>query len=250
MSLGQDIAICLRRRDYSESSQIVTLFARELGKLRAIAKGARRPRSPFAGGVDPLTAGHIGFALPRGDSTLATLTRFELVHPFAGLRRSLLGLHCAQYAAELLDAFTEEQDPHPALYDAFHYALDAWQEDPRPEAILLAFELALFREIGLAPDFRHCGACRRPLAPDRRLYFSSSLPGMLCPNCEPAVAEKRFLEPAALACLQRPETIAQADPRAVLDAHELLGYHQRELLHRPPRTMEFVNKLLRRHRSA
>ena len=249
MGVVKDEAVCIRRRSYSETSQIVTLLGRESGKVQAIAKGAKRVKGGFSGGVEPLTAGEVLFVPAQGDGTLATLTRWDLVEGYDGLRRSLVGLHCGQYAAELLAEFLEEYDPHPGLYERFREALGAWEAGERAGAVLLYFEVALLREVGLAGEFGRCVACGGEVAAGRQAYFSSQMGGMLCDRCEGAVAQKRTVGAAALALLRRPGEAGTTSEGAVLDAHEVLSYHERELLGKETRTMGFVNRLLRQHRS-
>ncbi|MCK5114841.1 MAG: DNA repair protein RecO, partial [Phycisphaerae bacterium] len=107
MAAIKDQAICLGTRKYSESSQVVTLFGREHGKIKALAKGSRRPKSRFGGGIEPLTCGSIIFSPASADASLSALIEFDLVESFAGLRNDLLTLHSAQYAGYLLGEFTE-----------------------------------------------------------------------------------------------------------------------------------------------
>ena len=92
--LTKDRAICLRVVDYSETSQVVTLFGRLLGKIRAIAKGSKRPKSAFEGPIEPLSFGDIMFSGFSKD-TLATLTEFHPQPVRGELRRNLAALQCA-----------------------------------------------------------------------------------------------------------------------------------------------------------
>ena len=71
---------------------------------------------------------------------------------------------------------------------------------------------------------------------------------MLCRECEPQVCEKRFVEPEVIKVLQNPQALETADPRVVVEAHEVLSYHQRELLGKQTNIMKFVNPLLRQAR--
>jgi len=250
MSAIKDHAICLRRKEYSETSQLVTLFARASGKIRAIAKGSRRSKGRFGGGIELLSAGLILFIPAKGDSSLATLSEFELQDTFSGLRRRLLNLYCAQYAADLLAEFTEDLDPHETLYDVFYQTLVRLEKTEVPMQVLVSFEAALLREAGLLPQWHHCCQCTRELPPHRRLYFSSSQGGMLCRDCEPHVQEKRFVEPEVLKILQNIQALETADSREVVEAHDVLSYHQRELLGKQTHIMKFVNPLLRQTRKA
>jgi DNA repair protein RecO (recombination protein O) len=113
--LTKDQAICIRVTDYSETSQVVILFARGAGKIRAIAKGSKRPKSAFDGPLEVLSFGAIVFSASHKDK-LATLTEFQPQPVRGELRRHLFALHSGLFAAELLDALTDDYDPHPALF--------------------------------------------------------------------------------------------------------------------------------------
>src|SRR3954466_11539663 len=120
MALTRDRCICLRRVEYSETSQILTLFGREHGLLRLIAKGAHRRTkagaSKFDGGLDLLDLGDAVFSL-RLEKDLATLTAWSLRDGHLELRGDTPALYLAQYAAELCRLLIEEQDPHPLTLD-------------------------------------------------------------------------------------------------------------------------------------
>lgn len=250
MSAIKDQALCLRRKEYSETSQLVTLFARASGKIRAIAKGSRRSKGRFGGGIELLSAGQILFIPAKGDSSLATLSEFELQESFSGLRHRLLNLYCAQYAADLLAEFNEDRDPHETLYDALYQTLTDLEKTEVPVTILVTFESVLLHEVGLIPQWHHCCLCAREVPDSQRLYFSSSQGGILCRGCETNVCEKRFVEPEVIQVLQNPKILESADPRVVVEAHEVLSYHQRELLGKQTHIMKFVNPLLRQARMA
>lgn len=244
----KDEVICIGCRKYSESSQIVTLFGKAHGRIRAIAKGSRRNKSNFSGGIDLLTVGSVIFAPARGESSLATLMEYELASGFSGLRGDLLSLNCGQYGCELVGAFTEDYDPHEGLYDAFLGFLERLccpGSSGGCIAALVGFELVLLREVGLSPTFGGCCQCGAVVSGGSRVYFSSGRGGVLCRDCEGAVMEKRYITAAALGVLQRPVLCGDADNRVILEAHEVLSYHERELLGKETATMVFVNKLLR-----
>src|SRR6476659_9272902 len=101
MALARDRCICLRKLDYSETSQILQLFGREYGLLRVIAKGAHRRTkagaSKFDGGIDLLDNGEAVFTHDPGRD-LATLTEWTLREGHLGLRSTLRGMYLALYA--------------------------------------------------------------------------------------------------------------------------------------------------------
>ena len=92
--LKKDEAICIRTLDYSETSQIVTLFSKEHGKIDAMAKGSKRAKSPFDGPIEIFSCGQIVFS-EKGDQKLSTLAEFTQQPRFLALRTKLFALNCA-----------------------------------------------------------------------------------------------------------------------------------------------------------
>src|SRR4030042_3053482 len=91
--LTKDIAICIRATDYSETSQIVTLFTRINGKINAIAKGSKRPKSAFDGPIEVFSYGKIVFS-DSSREKLATLTEFQQTPAFSCTADNLFALNC------------------------------------------------------------------------------------------------------------------------------------------------------------
>ncbi len=243
MAIIKDNAICIRCSKYSETSQIVTLFTRNNGKIQAIAKGSRRAKGNFSGGLDILSAGEVLFSPARGESSLATLTEFVLQQDFRQLRTNLLLLHCGQFMAFLMDKFFETADPHPAMYDTFLSSLGKLIEHPL--AVLIKFELNLLQQTGQAPVWNRCCSCNKPFIANQRVYFSSSEGGLLCRDCEPAIMEKRSVAPDVLPILQNHNIITKTYPQSLLKCQDILYYHIREILGRENSIMKLTNQLLR-----
>jgi DNA repair protein RecO (recombination protein O) len=109
-------ALVLRTTDWSESSRIATLWTREFGKVRVLAKGGRRLKSNFENALDLLTLCRIVF-LRKSSSSLDLLTEAQVLERFPRLRSDLSALYAAYYIAELLSDWTEDYDPHPVLFD-------------------------------------------------------------------------------------------------------------------------------------
>ncbi len=174
--LTKDVAICIRALDYSETSQIVTLFTRANGKIKAIAKGSKRPKSAFDGPIEIFSYGKIVFADSKKEK-LATLTEFESAYGgpgFTHLGSNPFALNCSFFAAELLDLLTHENDPHPQLFDSFLQFLQDTNEgrgtkdegrETRDEgrcilSFLILFQLSLLKEVGLQPILGYCVNCK------------------------------------------------------------------------------------------
>ena len=239
--LIKDQAICIRAIDFSETSQIGTFFARATGKISAIAKGSKRPKSPFDGPIEVFSFGDIVFSDSHRDR-LATLTEFRQAPTLSHIPTDLFTLNCCLFAAEILDRLTKDFDPHPDLFDQFIQFLrnvDEPQESNRrvQQTLiwLILFQLALLKEVGLRPILNACVNCKRPFSPAwREGYFSSSANGLVCKDCEPSFTNKVKLSAESAACLANLKQLASADSRTLSDIQSVLIYHFTEVLgHRP-----------------
>ena len=172
-------AIILRQMALGEADRILTFYTPDLGKVRAVAKGVRRPSSKMGGHLEVLS--HVSLLLARGQN-LDIVTQAHLLHSFSRLREDLDTLSRACYLADLVDAFSPEEAPNPALYDLLMNAL-RWLEDAhQPELLLRSFELHLLAQVGYRPQVHACVECQQPLAPQDHT-FSLRDGGVICPSC-------------------------------------------------------------------
>ncbi len=240
MPLLSDQAVVLRRLDYSESSQIVVLFTREHGLVRAIAKGIKRgTKTRFAAAIDLLELGQMVWSSrPDRQGSLAILTEWKQTKGFIALRDRLERLYAAQYAAEITSELTAELDPHPVLFDALVSLLAESCTLSQPLAVLCGFQRTLLIEVGLMPQMDHCTACDRllELQSDELAYFSSHDGGLLCRNCEPAQVEKRLVHSITARAIATGEVSAET----AVEAFGLLNYHISHLMHKEPKLADFV----------
>src|SRR4051795_8907449 len=116
MPTEKALALVVRGTDWSETSRIATLWTREFGKVRALAKGGRRLKSSFESALDLLTVCSI-VLLRKSSGSLDLLTEAQVVQRFPQLAKDLPALYAGYYVAELLADWTEDYDPHPTLFD-------------------------------------------------------------------------------------------------------------------------------------
>lgn len=243
MSLIHDEAVVLGRLDYSETSQVLVLFTREHGKVRAIAKGIKRgTKVRFAVGVDLLDVGHVVFS-SRGErsETLATLTEWKPSRSLWGLREKLFRIHAGQYAAEITTQLTEDWDAHAELFDALVSTLAALTDATEPLDLVTRYQLALLGSIGSLPRFDACVLCSREAD---LTHFSSFDGGLICRHCEPGQVEKREVSArtvkALCASMIRDDHCAQSPPRrgtpgsTPAGVFTVLNYHIAHLMGREP----------------
>jgi DNA repair protein RecO (recombination protein O) len=193
-------AIVLRLVEFSETSLVVTLFTEDFGKVGALAKGARRPKSAFEGALDLLALVRIVFLRKSSDS-LDLLTEARLERRFRSAERDLARLYAGYYVAELLAELTDAGDPHPELFVAGNETLAAIDRDAPLAETVLRFELAALRLLGHWPSLASCVVCGREVAGEERVPLSLVAGGVLCGECRPGRRGVVAVSAAALAAL-------------------------------------------------
>src|SRR5574341_156092 len=115
MAIHKTEAVVIGRRGLGESDRLVEFYTREFGKVRGVAKSARRPRSRFGSSLELFTLGEMIF-FDTGRSELVRVDHFDILHPFVGVREDLERLGRGAWAVECLARLSADRDPHPALF--------------------------------------------------------------------------------------------------------------------------------------
>ncbi len=192
MSAEKTTGIVLRVIEFSESSCIVKLMTRDNGKITAIAKGARRPKSSFEAALDVLAICRIVF-LHKSSGAMSLLTEAKLERRFRSSATNLRRLYAGYYVVELLNLMTDEGDPHPKLFD---HAIETIAEidstetdDTELNLILLKFELDLLSNLGHVPMLTKCVSCGKEKTTLTSVSFGLNAGGILCQNCRRGQSE-------------------------------------------------------------
>jgi DNA repair protein RecO (recombination protein O) len=172
-------AIVLRRISLGETDRVVTLFTREKGKLNAVAKGARGPRSKLAGATEPFT--YFEGLLAQGQN-LDVLTQAMVQQPFSEIRKDLERVGYASHFLEIVDAGLEERQRMPELWDLTVAGLCALQVSTTPDLLARAFELHALRLFGYEPNVFECVLDEAPVE-EAGAVFHPLRGGMLCARC-------------------------------------------------------------------
>jgi DNA repair protein RecO (recombination protein O) len=144
--------IILRTRPLTETSLIVHWLTPQEGRLATVAKGARRPKSPFAGKLDLFYAADFSFSRSRS-SDLHNLREVKLHETHGAIREDILKLQQAGYLAAFIEQATETETPLPEIFELVRGFLQQLCRQPPLPQNILALELKLLRELGLVPDF-------------------------------------------------------------------------------------------------
>jgi DNA repair protein RecO (recombination protein O) len=242
-------AIVIRTVEFSETSLVVTLFTRELGKIGALAKGARRLKGPFDSALDLLALCRIVF-LHKTSDALDLLTEAKLLRRFRLVGRDLAPLYAGYYVAELLDALTEEDDPHPELFDLADETLRALAAGESVAKWVTRFELGGLRLLGHMPSLETCAECGNPVRPAGRIPFGQFDGGVLCSRCREGKKQIVLLSAGALkamAQLADPDRLTwrrmEIDARSLGELRGVMNHYLVNLLGRKPRMHEYLGRL-------
>jgi DNA repair protein RecO (recombination protein O) len=173
-------AVVLRHNDWGEADRILALYTRERGKLRVVAKGARRIKSRKAGHIEPFT--RVTLQLARGRD-LPIVTQAETVEAYLPLHDELAKTGQAAYTVELLDRFTyEDATENQSIFRLLTDTLSRIASEPDPWLAVRFYEVHLLGLLGFRPLLFECANCGKPVqALDQ--FFSAVQGGVLCPKC-------------------------------------------------------------------
>lgn len=162
---------------------MVTLFTRDFGKISAMAKGARRPKGPFEAAIDLLALVRIVF-LSKSSDALDLLTEAKLERRFRAATRDLTRLYAGYYVIELLNDLTDNNDPHPELFDIADQTILNLDSDRPVASNILRFEMAALQLLGHAPSWRQCVGCGLADVESKNgISFGLLAGGAYCPTC-------------------------------------------------------------------
>ncbi len=176
--------VVLRDYELADQDKIIELFSQKYGKLKVVAKGARRLKSRFAPTVQPISYVDIlAYRSKKGD--LDTLSECQLISLFPKIKKDLLRMACANYIAELTAKLTPIQEKNVIIFSLVLQSLSVLGEFPKNKLhiLLRAFELKLLRLLGYAPVLEECAKCRKKLKAMDTCYFCVEAGGILCEEC-------------------------------------------------------------------
>lgn len=194
-------AVILKQMPLGEADRILTMFTPSFGKVRAVAKGVRKPTSRMSGSVEPLTRANM--LLSKG-SELDVISQSEPIDAYLAVRGDLEKTSTCFYLAELIDAFTTEQSENRTLYRHFVNSIETIcslkSENVREFMLLRAsYESGLLAMTGYRPQISRCIECGQP--PQSSVSFSASGGGIICQRCRSKQMVTRPLSMAALKML-------------------------------------------------
>ncbi|CAG1003368.1 partial DNA repair protein RecO, partial [Anaerolineae bacterium] len=161
-------AVVLRHADWGEADQLLTLYTREQGMVRALAKGARKMTSRKGGHLQPFT--QITVQLAKGRDLLI-VTQVDTVNAFLPLHDDLVKLSYASYVVELLLRFSyEEEGGNPTLFRLLVETFDRIEKEAEAWLAVRYYEMRLLDAVGFRPQLFECANCAREILPEDQFF--------------------------------------------------------------------------------
>ena len=181
MPLVKTQAITLKSRKWGEADRIVTFYTKHLGKIRAVARGARRPKCRMGAALEPLTLCDLNLFEKSGD-TLYRVSQVDLIEPFVIFREDLTMMAAAARMANVVGAVTPDGDPDPNLFETLEQGLRSLVTSDDPALTALLFQIRLLGLTGFRPQTDHCAACGKTKV-IQEPQFSPASGGLVCVTC-------------------------------------------------------------------
>lgn len=198
-------AIVLRRSEWRDYDRMVTLFTPLYGRVDAVARGCRKPKSPLLNAAEPFTCGEYQLVYTRDR---LTVSQCRITESFFKLRQDYERLTHGAYWLKLLEEIVVPDEPNEALFHMTLKALTYLTHSELPPSLVTAmFEMQLWRITGFSPNMESCVVCRAP-AEKTSLRFDARRGGCVCALCAPGA--KRLSEGARRILLKAPRTRFEA----------------------------------------
>jgi DNA repair protein RecO (recombination protein O) len=248
-------AIVLRLFDYGESDRIVTFSTPGYGKLRGIAKGARRSKKRFANALEPFSRLEILFSR-RDPEGLALIEGAEVICHFPRIRADLEKTLMASYLIDLTDQFTPEDKKNEKLFTLLNAFLGLIEAGPVTESLLRFFEIRLLKLAGFDPVLDHCLACKETIENGNAYRFHAADGGLHCTSCRPETPEAFPVSLGTIRSLQmgrelEPDLLGRLllSGQAADESRRLLAHFIRHILGKELKSVQVLNEIRRLARS-
>jgi DNA repair protein RecO (recombination protein O) len=238
--------IVLKRSDVGEADRLLTVLTAERGKLRAVAKGARKPLARKTGHVELFNSVSLLIAVAR---EIDIVSQADTLDPFLPVRIDLDRLSYAYYFAELVDRFVEEEIEHREVYDLMLGAMHWLERTPHLSRTARYFEMRLLDALGYRPQLFVCVHSKEDLVPEEN-FFSPEGGGMVKPQYRELYRDAIAVPVNTLKVLRylQSRNFDEIDqlrlsPQVEADVESVMNYYVTHLLERQLKSVDFLNTL-------
>lgn len=203
MSLVRTRGVILKSQRWGDADRIVTLFSRNLGKIRGVARGARRMKSRFGGVLEPF--GVVDITLfQKTPEALGQISQIDLVASYSAIREDLTVMTAAARMVKMVEAITVDRDPSPGLYAALVHGLESLRPEDDVALTTLLFQIHVLGHTGFRPQFDCCTECGKPAQQHKPQWFSPQSGGVVCQECsQRGMGRMLFLSKGSVAFIEQ-----------------------------------------------
>ncbi|MBI4382465.1 MAG: DNA repair protein RecO [Nitrospinae bacterium] len=248
MPLFNTRAIVLRSVNLSETDKIVTFMTEKFGKIKGVAKSARKIKSRFGAALEPMSYIQLIY-FGKENQELFKINHCDIIQSFQSLREDFAKLYTGVYFAELFDVLLKEGDHCAALFQFLLDSLVRAQDLDHLETLRRLFELRLISLLGYAPKLNHCILCKKNPSPGW-IGFSYHRGGIVCESCSGREKTEIKFRPGTLNYLKKLSIMdvkhagrlkipKEAEPEIEMVTHRLVLSH----LGREPKSYPFIKQM-------
>lgn len=181
MALYKTRAIVIKSMNLSESDRLITFMTENHGKVKCVAKGARKAKNQFWGSLEPMSLIHLIY-FGREHQSLFRLNHSDIIESFQTIRDDFDKLYTGIYFLDLINAMILEGHWEPKVFGLLYQALAALNQQTELEPLRRLFEIRLLSLSGYKPQLEHCVLCRK-IPANGMIPFSYAHNGILCSSC-------------------------------------------------------------------
>ncbi len=182
MPLLKTRAVILRSQRWGDADRIITVYSGQHGKIRGIARGARRMKSRFGGMLEPFSLVDLTLFYKTVDA-LGQISQIDLVRNFKAMREDLGVMAAAGKMTRMIEFITVDRDPNPAMFETLVRGLELLRPNTDVALTTLLFLIHVLGQTGFRPQIDHCTECGKQAETAERQWFSPRLGGMVCQKC-------------------------------------------------------------------
>jgi DNA repair protein RecO (recombination protein O) len=243
MPLFDTDAIVLRNYEFKEADKIISLYSREKGKIKIVAKGVRKTKSTLSAGLQPFVYNNV--LVYQGKSDLGKLSQCDIKESFSKIRGDLDKMAYASYVVEVVDELTTDYEENQWVFGLLLLTLRLIDTLDDLELIIRAFELKLLKLLGYEPYLAGCVECGNKST--KNLRFDGQAGGLVC-SCSANWAKK-----ISMGTVQYMKKILELDYKKLLqmklpeyarkELAEIIPYYIQSLIHKKLKSISFIESL-------
>ena len=182
MPLVRTRGVILRSQKWGDADRIITVYSPNLGKIRGVARGARRMKTRFGGVLEPF--GLVDLTLfQKTPEALGQISQIDLITSFASIRENLTVMTAAARMVRMVEAITVDRDPNHEMFSALVHGLESLSPEADVALMALLFQIHVLGHTGFRPQFDCCTECAKPANQRMLQWFSHWLGGVVCEEC-------------------------------------------------------------------